>query len=372
MSNFWWHRGWSPLGGPCGEQQPTFKVFCKAYEGRCLAVRDGALALLPADPADEQQHWFKDTRFSLGVKDKEGKPVFSLVNKATGLAVQHSLGPYRPVRLVKFNPEDFDESVLWTESGHLGRDFGCIRMMHDVCFRLDAFTIDDEGEYHDGTTLVLSDLAGGDTRSWKILYWNDEANTTLAGLEAEPTCRIYCKADESFSVTICDGAVCLAPTDPNDVYQHWIQDKRPGNMIKDQDGYPVFALVNRVTGDAIRGSERDGRSTKLVPYNPFYLDVSVLWTTSWDMGQGFRCIQMVDNIFLKFDTFHGDDTSVVLSHWREGDNLQWKIVPWCLVVEDLESQSWRSSCPKDQRSRMEKRSRRLRRKQKEQSCHWTC
>jgi len=175
------------------------------------------------------------------------------------------------VRLVKFNPEDFDESVLWTESGHLGRDFGRIRMMHDVGFGLDASPGGD-----DGAALFLSNLTGGDTRSWKVLFWNDEANSPLAGLEAEPTCRIYCKADEGFSVTICDGNICLAPTDPDDVYQHWIQDKRPGNMIRDEDGYPAFALVNKVTGDAIRGSKGDDPFTTLVQYNPFYLDVSVL------------------------------------------------------------------------------------------------
>ena len=54
MSGFWWHRGWSPLGGggPCGEQQPTFKVLCRAFEGRCLAVRDDAFVLAPADRAE--------------------------------------------------------------------------------------------------------------------------------------------------------------------------------------------------------------------------------------------------------------------------------------------------------------------------------
>ncbi|CAL5047296.1 unnamed protein product [Urochloa decumbens] len=357
MSGFWWHRDWSPLsgggGGACGEEQPTFKVFCRADKGRCLAVRDGALVLAPADPADERQHWFKDARLSLCVKDKEGKPVFSLVNKATGLAVQHSLGPYRRARLVEFNPDDFDESVLWTESGHLGREFGCIRPMHNVRMGLDAFPGDgddeeedsadddeedgadgdEEGEDlgnkdHGSATIVLSPWARGDTQCWKILYWDDEANTTLAGLEAEPTCRIYCKAGEGFSVTVRDGTVCVAPTDADDVYQHWIQDTRPGSMIKDQDGFPAFALVNRVTGDAIRGSEGDG--VKLVPYNPFFLDISVLWTTSWDMGHGFRCIHLVDSTNLNFDAFHGGDgNNIVLSHWCEGDNLQWKIVPWC-------------------------------------------
>jgi hypothetical protein len=85
------------LGHPWLNPEGTFKVFCKADEGLCLAVRGGSLVLAAADPADEHQHWFKDVRFSLRIKDEEGKPVFSLINKATGLAIRHSLGPYHPV-----------------------------------------------------------------------------------------------------------------------------------------------------------------------------------------------------------------------------------------------------------------------------------
>ncbi|XP_039843392.1 ricin B-like lectin R40C1 [Panicum virgatum] len=201
------------LGHPWLNPDGTFKVFCKADEGLCLAVRRGALVLAPADPDDEHQHWFKDVRFSLRIEDEEGKPVFSLINKATGLAVQHSLGPFHPVRLVKFNPEDFDESVLWTESGHLGRDFGRIRLLHDVDMVLDALPRDEDdgGGVRDGTTITLTEWAGGSTQSWKILYWSVEANKTCGGLFSEPTCRIYCKADESRSHTVRQGAVCLAP-----------------------------------------------------------------------------------------------------------------------------------------------------------------
>ncbi|CAN6214259.1 unnamed protein product [Urochloa humidicola] len=346
MYGFWWHRGRDPLGGDGGEHQPTFKVFCRADKGRCLAVRNGALVLDPADPADEHQHWFKDASLSLCVKDEEGKPVFSLVNKATGLAVQHSLGPYRPVRLVKFDPDRFDQSVLWTESGHLGRNFGCIRMMHDINLGLDVFP---GGGLQGRTTIItLTEWAKRNTQSWKILYWNNKANTTLVGLEAEPSCRIYCKFNERLSVTVRDGAVCLAPTDHNDKYQHWIQDKRPGNRVKDKNAYPAFALINKFMGKAIQGCESmvHAYPLKLVPYNPFYLDISVLWTTSHDMGYGFKCIHLVDNMSLSFDVFDGNGkdcgglfhgTSIVLSDWLEGDSLQWKIVPWSPVVDDRES-----------------------------------
>uniref|UniRef100_A0A0E0F570 PH domain-containing protein n=1 Tax=Oryza meridionalis TaxID=40149 RepID=A0A0E0F570_9ORYZ len=291
------------LGHPRLNPEGTFKVFCKADEGLCLAVRGGALVLATADPTDEHQHWFKDVHFSLRIKDEEGKPVFSLINKATGFAIQHSLGPGHPVRLVKFNPEDFEESVLWTESGHLGRDFGRIRMLYDVNLGLDALPGNEDGGggVRDGTVITLTERAEGDTQSWKILYWSDEANETCGGLYNEPTCRIYCKANMAFSLTVRNGTVCLAPTDINDKYQEWIEDTRLGDMIKDQEGYPAFALINCATGDAIHASAVKGNPVKssavgalfgflleLKPYNLTYVDEFRLWTKSRDMGEGFR------------------------------------------------------------------------------------
>ncbi|MCH1923015.1 hypothetical protein L9G15_26750, partial [Shewanella sp. A3A] len=79
-------------------------------------------------------------------------------------------------------------------------------------------------------------------------------------------------------------------------YQHWIKDMRHSNKIRDEEGYPAFALVNKVTGEAIKHSTGQGHPVKLVPYNPEYQDESVLWTESKDVGKGFRCIRMVNNI----------------------------------------------------------------------------
>jgi len=44
------------------------------------------------------QHWYKDEKYSTRVKDQEGCPAFSLVNKATGEALKHSIGASHPVR----------------------------------------------------------------------------------------------------------------------------------------------------------------------------------------------------------------------------------------------------------------------------------
>jgi len=339
------HHGQNPPAHG-GVHQPTFKIFCKADEGYCLTVRDGNVVLAPANPRDEHQHWYKDMRFSTQVKDEEGNPAFALVNKATGLAIKHSLGQSHPVKLVPFNPEYQDESVLWTESGDVGKGFRCIRMVNNIRLNFDAFHGDKgHGGVHDGTTVVLWEWAKGDNQSWKILPWGDEAcagggssaaNAPRFGGGGEPTVRIYCKADEGFSATVRNGAVCLAPTNPRDEYQHWIKDMRHSNSVKDEEGYPAFALVNRVTGEAIKHSQGEGHPVKLVPYNPGYQDESVLWTESRDVGHGFRCVRMVNNIYLNFDAFHGDKdhggvrdgTNIVLWKWCEGDNQRWKIVPW--------------------------------------------
>ena len=89
-------------------------------------------------------------------------------------------------------------------------------------------------------------------------------------------------------------------------------------------------------------SDDDVRSgqVKLVPYNPDYQDESVLWTESKDVGKGFRCIRMVNNIYLNFDAFHGDKahggvrdgTTIVLWEWAKGDNQSWRIVPCCKLA----------------------------------------
>ena len=83
---------------PAPHDQTLFKILCRADEGYCVTVRHGAVVLAPTNPRDEFQHWYKDMRHSTKVKDEEGHPAFALVNKATGLAIKHSLGQSHPVR----------------------------------------------------------------------------------------------------------------------------------------------------------------------------------------------------------------------------------------------------------------------------------
>ncbi|RRT72850.1 hypothetical protein B296_00034054 [Ensete ventricosum] len=171
----------------------------------------------------------------------------------------------------------------------------------------------------------------------------------LGGRPPPPrTVRIYTKAEPNYSLSIRDGEVVLAPNDPLDDYQarrtnghspciHWYKDMRYSNQVKDDEGFPSFALVNKVTGEAIKHSIGAKNPVRLIPYNPDYLDESILWSESNDTGRGYRCIRMVNNIRLNFDAFHGDKdhggvrdgTTVVLWEWLKGDNQMWKIVPQC-------------------------------------------
>ncbi|CAL4916847.1 unnamed protein product [Urochloa decumbens] len=159
-------------GGGGAAVLPTFKILCKADGNSCLTVRDGGAVLAPADSSDEHQHWFKDKRFATFVKDEEGKPAFALINKATGLALQH----FGNVKLVPYDPHYLDESVLWSKSGDMTEDFHYIRMVDEIYLNLN---ICDEGHHdkhhsgvQDGTKVVLSNWCKGDNQYWRMIPWS--------------------------------------------------------------------------------------------------------------------------------------------------------------------------------------------------------
>uniref|UniRef100_A0A453E002 Ricin B lectin domain-containing protein n=1 Tax=Aegilops tauschii subsp. strangulata TaxID=200361 RepID=A0A453E002_AEGTS len=118
--------------------------------------------------------------------------------------------------------------------------------------------------------------------------------------------------------------------------QHWIKDMKYSTRVKDEEGYPAMALVNKASGEALKHSLGQSHPVRLTRYNPDTLDESVLWTESRDVGAGYRCIRMVNNIYLNFDALHGDKdhggvrdgTTLILWEWTEGDNQRWKIVAW--------------------------------------------
>ncbi|KAF5725698.1 hypothetical protein HS088_TW23G00425 [Tripterygium wilfordii] len=155
----------------------------------------------------------------------------------------------------------------------------------------------------------------------------------LAELSGKPTFKVYCKSDPNYFLTIRDGKVILALSDPSDEYQHWYKDEKYSTRVKDEEGSPAFALVNKATGQAVKHSIGESHPVQLIPYNPKVLDESILWTESKDFGEGYRAVRMVNNVHLNVDAFHGDKysggvhngTTIVLWKWKKGENQLWKI-----------------------------------------------
>ncbi|KAJ6296680.1 hypothetical protein OIU78_022407 [Salix suchowensis] len=66
--------------------------------------------------------------------------------------------------------------------------------------------------------------------------------------------QVYSKAKPDFHLTIRDGKVILARSNPSDEFQNWFKDEKYSVRVKDSEGYPAFALVNKATGQAIKHS----------------------------------------------------------------------------------------------------------------------
>ncbi|KAL3639214.1 hypothetical protein CASFOL_017121 [Castilleja foliolosa] len=176
-------------------------------------------------------------------------------------------------------------------------------------------------------------------------------------LSNRPTVRMYCKAEPNYSLAIRDGKVILARSNPSDLSQHWIKDEKLSTRVKDEEGFPSFALINKATGHAMKHSIGATHPVQLTRYESKGVDESILWTQSRDLGDGYRAIRMVNNIRLNVDAFNGDKnhggvhdgTKIVLWEWKKGDNQRWKIVPYYMrdaVVERIWSGLlvfWRSS-----------------------------
>jgi hypothetical protein len=152
-------------------------------------------------------------------------------------------------------------------------------------------------------------------------------------LPSQPTVRIYCEANKDLSLTARNGTIVLAPADSNDYYQHWIKDMSYGDKVKDAGGFPAFALVNRVTGQAVQTPTVENKEVSLVPYNTNRLEDSVKLTEVWSTG--FRAIRPADKPALNWTvvgadnaTDFSDGVKIVVKKWVPTPLQRWKIAPY--------------------------------------------
>ncbi|KAF0909759.1 hypothetical protein E2562_000085 [Oryza meyeriana var. granulata] len=162
------------------------------------------------------------------------------------------------------------------------------------------------------------------------------------------TFRIQCRASDDLSLTLVNGGVILSKADPRD-------DRQASAGLKDEAGRPPFALVNKATGDAMKHSFGYSHPVRAVKFMPGYLDESVLWTESDDVGDGFRRIHMMNNADYILDAEKAipqrdgarDGTRLIVFRSNGGDNQLWLMAP-CVGAEPDHAPPVRIVCQSDQ------------------------
>ncbi|XP_057856732.2 ricin B-like lectin R40G2 [Cryptomeria japonica] len=148
--------------------------------------------------------------------------------------------------------------------------------------------------------------------------------------------KIYCEANPEYYLTAREyDDVGLAPRDESNPHQQWIMDVTWGTKVRDEAGFPAFALVNKATRQALRHGIEDNEKVHTSPYSKEEVNEALLWTQSDDVGNGYKCIRPVDNTNLNLDANHGDQesggiregTDLILFKWKKHENQKWKIVP---------------------------------------------
>ncbi|KAJ7522293.1 hypothetical protein O6H91_18G005300 [Diphasiastrum complanatum] len=149
--------------------------------------------------------------------------------------------------------------------------------------------------------------------------------------------RVFSKANPEFYLTgLEDGSVLMRPANVSDPHQIWIKDDSWGARLQDAAGSPAFALINRATGKALSHGNSENEQVVLAPIDRNSVEDDVLWTTSDDLGHGFRTLRLYNNVNLNLDADHGDKkhggikdgTRLILFHWvKDHENQFWKIVP---------------------------------------------
>ncbi|XP_058098823.1 ricin B-like lectin EULS3 [Magnolia sinica] len=145
----------------------TLRIFSKSNPGYSLTVREGMVVMAETDKTDPRQHWIKDETYSTRVQKATGLRAFSLINKATNLALKHPISGNFPVQLCSHNSSILDESLLWMNNVSAGDGFTHIRMINNNNQNLDAFLV--TGSMVDGTVVGLWPASNADNQKWQIV-----------------------------------------------------------------------------------------------------------------------------------------------------------------------------------------------------------
>lgn len=130
------------------------KVFTENGCNHVITIRNNKVVLAQYNPKDNSQAWYAEVT----TKDENGFDCFALVNKSTGFAIQYPTAVGQPLRLVVYNPNVLDKSIMWSQWS-LSDGYVAIGLMNDYS----RMTWDAQGGASDGV------IVGCD-------YWSENNN----------------------------------------------------------------------------------------------------------------------------------------------------------------------------------------------------
>eukprot|EP00252_Welwitschia_mirabilis_P013992 TRINITY_DN3099_c0_g1_i4.p1 TRINITY_DN3099_c0_g1~~TRINITY_DN3099_c0_g1_i4.p1 ORF type:complete len:285 (+),score=-0.51 TRINITY_DN3099_c0_g1_i4:161-1015(+) len=252
-------------------QGEIVKIYCEANPDYNLAHCDGDVKMAVANESDPNQQWIMDTSWGVKSKDSAGFPAFALINRATGQAIRHSRTVDEKISLGPYHPDDLNEAVLFTQSADVGNGYQCIRPVYDISLNLDAAP---DKSYHknhsvnisEGAEVSLTKWTKKESQKWRItpILAASQARMLGEGNHAVQgaVVKIHCEANPEFFVSARDRVAVLALEDKYDPHQQWVKVDSWGIKIKDEVGYPAFALVNKATGLALKHGQKEWDQVK--------------------------------------------------------------------------------------------------------------
>ncbi|GLJ52787.1 hypothetical protein SUGI_1124380 [Cryptomeria japonica] len=294
-------------------QGNTVKIYCEADPDYYLANLNGHVIMAAANESDPNQQWIMDTSWSVRAKDEAGFPAFALINRATGQTLRHGRSESERVTLGPYRLDDLNEAILFTQSGYVGKGYQCIRPVNNIQFNLEAVLEVDKHHrgLYEGAEIALFKWNKKENQKWKITPILSSSHGASrpgslppqsSGEEPQaPSVRVYCEANPNFFMAARGHLATLALGIPHDPHQQWIKVDSWGLKVKDEVGFPAFALVNKATKQALKHGNQEWDQIYLADYNPNKLDESVLWTQSEDVEHGYQCLRPVNNIRLNMD-----------------------------------------------------------------------
>eukprot|EP01018_Ginkgo_biloba_P030308 Gb_38438 [translate_table: standard] len=317
------------------EGETLSKIYCQANPNFYLAAKDGNLVMKLANDSDPHQQWIVNNEWGSIIKDEAGFPSIAFVNKATAelMLIQVGFvcyfGCINQAVTVIYHQDDLHTEYLWTQSEDVGHGYQSLRPLNNIHLSLEVQIGDDEKEsISEASKVILSRQNGIENQRWKI--------SPIVDVPKGDEVRIYCEANPDFFLTGRDTFALLAAGNTSDIHQHWIKVVSWGLTVKDEVGFPAFALVNKATLKALKHGDQEWDQIYLTDYTENTLDESILWTQSADVGKGYQCVRPVNNIHLNMDAKQADGKNgvvydgneLILFRWKKQSNQKWKMMPF--------------------------------------------